>query len=146
MTSPLVQNKIVDLLREREAEFARVWECESRIEEILGEAYPFPDPPPLPSTTRSSKARRGTDARSAVPRTIRQLRSGDENAYCVLYEAEGATGVSFQTDHRFLSQLLDLQIPEFRVLAVDTVRFRALRDYDVIDTIWQAEGPPSDAD
>jgi hypothetical protein len=132
----LDKTKLIDLLREREAAFVRVWECEQQINRVLGVPYPFPPPPPLPCLGKRKRSRRTTAKRAAtaVP-SLRRLQGKRENAYHVHYELDGVHADTFQTDTELIRRLLATEIPGFRILRVDTVEFRAPDDWQTVDRL-----------
>ncbi len=140
--------RLTGLLLEREAELARVAECERLIRGILGQPYSFPPPPQLPSLARGRKkppARtvlpaagagaaslppNSSPIRAAVDQYRARFQAGavaedgirtlraPENAYRVTYRRGGETAVSLQTDRRLLQRLLALDEPEFAITEI----------------------------
>ena len=98
-----VSIEVIDLLRQREAEWIRIWECEQKIREILPE-FPIPAPPELPSSRKRSKpvAKKAPAPEAAPPSkasaAIRQLVSGEENAYRLVFLYNNEKQTSFQAD------------------------------------------------
>ena len=142
--------EILGLLRQREAEFVKVWQCEDGICRLLGLSdFPFGGPPELPSrikgkrtvTVESLRRKELEEKRQAggvavkAP-AIRKLQSG-EDAYRVVYEHRGSTEASFQTDGELLRKLFMVEGDEFRLLSIETVRFRTLEDWDSLEVLWQ---------
>ncbi len=136
---PLQSLHIIDLLREREAEFVRVWECEQAIQGLLQGAFRFDPPPDLPSRAKP-KRRRPADA-VASPR-LRRLRPDREQAYRVEYDCEGTVRTSQTTNGDFLRSLLELDPPGLRVRRVDSVRLDADGNAVPVDLLWQREPEP----
>lgn len=143
--------EILDLLRQREEAFVKVWQCETDICQLLGlSSYPFEGAPVLPSRIRGKR----TAKASAVRR--RQVSSGDEgvelksypavrklfqgeDCYRVVYEHGGMREASFQTDGELLRRLFALNDEDFRLLSIETVRFGGLEDWERLALIWERE-------
>lgn len=144
---------IIDLLRQREAEFVVVWTCEQKIKDLLGDAdFPFPVPADLPSRrrrdARQAPAREKPAVRPAPPETagpagsglfppIRKLDTARENAYRLVFLRHGTKDSSFQTDFELINALAGLKCPEFKLLSLETVSFTDLDDWQVVDTLWE---------
>ena len=142
--------EILDLLRQREAEFVRVWQCEDGICRLLGlSAFPFGGPPELPSRIKGKRMvtvaalrRKNAGDRpqagglSVKAPAIRKLQNG-EDAYRVVYEHRGSSEASFQADGDLLRRLFMVEGDEFRILSIETVRFRTLEDWDSLAVLWQ---------
>ncbi|MBT7303912.1 MAG: hypothetical protein HN849_30550 [Victivallales bacterium] len=133
---PLQSLQITDLLREREAEFVRIWECEQAIQAILHGAYHFEPPPDLPS--RSKPKRRKKPRRKAPPR-LRRLRRDREHAYQVCYEHDGGARTSLTTNADFLRSLLTLDPAGFRIQRVESVRLTDTGEATPVSTLWQRD-------
>ena len=145
--------EILGLLRLREAEFVKVWQCEDGICRLLGLSdFPFGGPPELPSrikgkrtvTVGSLRRRNAGDKAqmsgvSVKAPAIRKLQSG-EDAYRVVYEHRGSTEASFQTDGELLRKLFMVEGGDFKVKSIETVRFRTLEDWDSLAVLWQCDG------
>ena len=132
---PLQSLHITDLLREREAEFVRVWESEQAIQTILGGAFRFAPPPNLPSRAKPRRSRTA----AAAPARLRRLRADQEQAYQVEYECAGATRTSLTTNGDFLRSLLELDPPGFRVRRVESVRLDPAGIAHAVSLLWQRE-------
>jgi len=137
---PLQSLHITDLLREREAEFVRVWEAEQAIQTILGGAFRFAPPPNLPSL---AKPKRGRATNAPVAVRLRRLRADREQAYQVEYECVGLAHTSLTTNGDFLRSLLELDPPGFRVRRVDTVRLDPAGAASAVSLLWQREPDPA---
>lgn len=135
---PLHSLHIVDLLREREAEFVRVWECEQEIQRLLHGAFHFDPPPPLPSL---AKKKRPAKAAGGAPPRLRRLR-GDEQAYRVEYDAQGETRTGLTANFAFLQNLLELDPPALRVRRVEAVRLDETETGAPGQLIWKREPEP----
>ena len=146
---------IVDLLRQREAEFVVVWQCEQKIRHLLGDAdYPFQIPDDLPSwrsskpSTRKAAVSKQPLARPTTPflpagdlasqpvRECRKLDPTRENAYRLVFLRNGVKDSSFQTDSELNNILSGLNCPDFKLLSLETVFFTDLDDWQVVDTLW----------
>ncbi len=144
---------IIDLLRQRESEFVKVWSCEEGIRRLLGMVdYPFPDPPPLPSLRKlkNRKASRQlpvahadaatahtTAAPSKAPLAIRALQPPAENAYRVVFRRGNVVDSSFQNDPELIKILHGLNLAEFTLLSVETVSFTSLSNWRVVAELWK---------
>lgn len=143
---PRDQTMILDLLRQREQEFVRVWECEKLILAILGQPYPFPSPPPLPSLRRQPPTKAGGGASPVgsvtpgVPR-LRRLQKGRENAYRVHCRCDDRTVISLQVDTEFLMRLLDVREPEFNVVKVEAGLLLPDGAFEVTEMLWGGPRP-----
>ena len=143
--NPPTPTHVTDLLRQREQQFVRIWECESTINSIVGEDYAFPTPPELQSRRATEPVPRhdgGRKKRKSTRRLLRGLRDGIENAYRITFEVSGTEHVSFQDDVAFLRRIMRLQAPEVAVRRVESIAFRSLQDFSVVETLWT--GPGSD--
>ncbi len=132
------QVTVVDLLREREGQFVRVWQCEDMIAKIVGPSFQFPAPPPLPSALQHKA--KPKPAKPAGPPALRRLKSPRENAYRIRFVYDGRPDSSFQTDPELLRTLMKLEASDFRILAIETVCFRAPDDWDTVETIYEDTG------
>ncbi|HOG51214.1 MAG TPA: hypothetical protein PKY10_11555 [Lentisphaeria bacterium] len=147
---------IIDLLRQREAEFVVVRSCEQKIKEVLGDVdFPFPMPVDLPSqqrrTIRKTPPQKKPPSLSAPPgiaeptspvdlgilSSVRKLDASRENAYRLVFLRHGVKDSSFQTDYDLITALAGLHCPEFQLLSLETVSFTDLDDWQVIDTLWE---------
>lgn len=146
---------IIDLLRQRESEFVKVWSCEEGIRRLLGMVdYPFPDPPPLPSLrkTKNRKASRQLPAahddaasahtagthQSKAPLAIRVLQPPAENAYRVVFRRGNVVDSSFQNDPELIKILHGLDLADFTLLSVETVSFTSLSNWRVVAELWKS--------
>jgi hypothetical protein len=127
--------RITDLLREREALFVRVHECESVMERILGQPYSGLTVPPLPSLAKRKKIRPAKE-RDSRPSTLRKLRKGEENIYLVAYEQDGVPAQSTQRETALLQLLVDSPPPGFRIRKIDTACIDDGGIHHVIQTVY----------
>jgi len=133
--------RLTDLLLQRDEAWVRVAECERQIQGILGEPYPFPPPPDLPSLRRKKPAKKERPTGIAIPRDavkLRPLKRPAENAYRVVYQRGDVMVTSFLADADLLRRLLRLDQPEFRVLEIATVAAQTPETYSVLEIVWQA--------
>jgi len=126
---------INDLLMAREQHFVQIWQCEQRINQILGQAYPLPSAPQLRSQAKAKKAGRRNDAE---PIRLRRLKS-DEHAYQVQIQLEGEHLQLLEQDSDLLRSLLNAPAPPLVLLRIDTVRL----DHNdavatVVDNVYKA--------
>ena len=144
---------VIDLLRQREAELVKVWECEEGIRNLLGVTdFPYPAVPDLPSRRKVAKgasrravrrsggrgdAEAGQDVPSSAP-SLRRL-EGDETAYRLEFESRGRRESSFQTDLDGVRKLFQIRSDAFTMLKVETVVFRTVDDWDLKETLWMKE-------
>ncbi|MGI5924764.1 MAG: hypothetical protein ACOX9E_12545 [Lentisphaeria bacterium] len=143
---------IIDLLRQRESEFVKVWSCEEGIRRLLGMVdYPFPAPPPLPSL-RKSKNRKASrqlpvaqddvtaafgDAPAKTPLTLRALQAPTENAYRIVFRRGNVVDSSFQNDPELIKILHGLNLADFALLSVETVSFTSLSNWCIVAELWK---------
>ncbi|MBQ7652522.1 MAG: hypothetical protein IJS15_16300 [Victivallales bacterium] len=136
--------EVIDLLREREVEFMRVWQCEQEIRQLLGvEDFPFAEPPDLPSRRKVAKGA----ARTAAPKkekessvnsaenSVARLEQG-ENAYRLVFIYNGKEDCSFQTDRELVRNLLSINSSEFVMEAVEAVSFVDMEHWEIKRQIW----------
>ena len=149
----LEETIVIDLLRQREAELVKVWECEEGIRNLLGVTdFPYPAVPDLPSRRKVAKgasrravrrsggcvdAATGQDAAPSAP-LLRRL-EGDETAYRLEFESRGRRESSFQTELDGVRKLFQIRSSEFTMLKVETVVFRTVDDWDLKATLWSKE-------
>ena len=152
MISP-EETTVIDLLRQREAELVKVWECEEGIRNLLGVTdFPYPAVPDLPSRRKVAKgasrravrrgggcvdAATGQDAAPSAP-PLRRL-EGDETAYRLEFESRGRRESSFQTELDGVRKLFQIRSDEFTMLKVETVLFRSVDDWELKETLWVKE-------
>ncbi len=149
MISP-EETTVIDLLRQREAEVVKVWECEEGIRNLLGVTdFPYPAVPDLPSRRKLARgaSRRvvrrkdactdGNSPYSNVP-PLRGLAVG-ETAYRLEFESRGRRESSFQTDLDGVRKLFQIRSGDFKMLKVETVVFRSVDDWDLKETLWKSE-------
>lgn len=143
---------IIDLLRQRESEFVKVWTCEEGIRRLLGLVdFPFPDPPPLPSQRKISNRKASRQLPTALPApppppptalavksplVLRPLRSPEENAYRIVFRRSQIVDSSFQTDAELIRILHGLELADFALLSVETVAFISLSNWRVVAELW----------
>ena len=146
------QIAVLDLLRRREAEFVKVWQCEEGVLRLLGLSdFPFDAVPDLPSRRKghrqvrlspgvrsSVSGSRGSSDRGVAAPGLRKLLGG-EDAYHVVFDCDGTRESSFQRDSGLLRQLFGLVGGQFRLLRIETVRFRSLEDWEVCEVLWSGE-------
>ena len=147
------ETTVIDLLRRREAELVKVWECEEGIRNLLGITdFPYPAVPDLPSRRKVAKgasrrvvrrggasgdAAGGQDGSVAAP-ALRKLSEG-ETAYRLEFESRGRRESSFQTDLEGVRKLFQIKSQDFMMLKVETVLFRSVDDWDLKETLWAKE-------
>lgn len=132
--------RLADLLLRRDEAWVRVAECERQIQGLLGEPYPFPPPPDLPSLRRKKPAKKEPPDGMAIPRAgfkLRSLKRPAENAYRVVYQRGEATTASFLADAGLLRRLVQLDQPEFRIIEIATVSVRTPENYSVLEMLWR---------
>lgn len=135
---------IARLLREREAAFVTVWECEDRIRRILqGANLPLPAAPDLPSRRRRSVAPRRPPALAAG--TVRR-RHGGEDAYRLTCVCRGQPCVSLTDDADSVRALLALPPTALAVLRIETVSLDEEGAATVIECLWNAPDAPRPPD
>lgn len=131
-----LQIRINELLLAREAQFVRVHDLESRINDILGgDPYPFARPA-LPSDQRRKPARksasratsaagakgRAGEAQRVLPPQIRRLNpDSGEVSYRVTYEQFGKAVTEIHDQPDALRTLLASQGANLRVLRIEAI-------------------------
>lgn len=127
---------LAELLRQREAAFVTVWECELRIRRRLGSAeFPFPAPPDLPSRRpppRSTPA----PPRSAAA-AVRRLRPG-EDAYRLTCLYGGARCESLSDAPDIVRALAAGAAADLTILRLDTVALDAAGVPAGVECLWSA--------
>ena len=133
------ERKIHRLLLQREREFTAVWRAECEINKILGADFPFAEPPDLPSSYKPQKKKALKPKKLKVPKLSTLIRnlSVDENAYRVVYFAEGKEHISFQTDTALLRKLVPLKTESFYLSSIETVKLATLEKFNRVETLWQ---------
>lgn len=147
------ETTVIDLLRRREAELVRVWECEEGIRTLLGiQDFPYPAVPDLPSRRKASKgaSRRvvrrrdvsadgtgGSVSGTSVP-ALRRLAEG-ETCYRLEFVSRGRRESSFQTDLEGVRKLFQIRSDDFTLLNVSTVCLRSVDDWDMKETLWERQ-------
>jgi hypothetical protein len=125
-------------LRDREAAFVTVHECEARIRARLGgAAFPLPAPPDLPSTRRH--LRPGGESRRTPAMALRRLRAG-EDAYRLTCRCGDRPCTSLTQDPEVVRALLETPRD---VLAVERLEAVSLDDAGAVtgtDCLWNADG------
>ena len=136
--------EVIDLLREREVEFMRVWQCEQEIKQLLGvEDFPFTSPPDLPSRRKVAKAavrtpvpKKEKEATAPEPNNdIARLEPG-ENAYRLVFNYNEKEEVSFQTDRELVRNLLAIKSAEFVLQTVESVSFMDMEHWERKRLLW----------
>lgn len=118
--------RINALLLQREGLFVRVHEIESRVNDILGEPWPF-EPPSLPSMRRSKAKpakKRGASptAKGNEETKLRKLdEARGETAYRVSYIQRGQNREEVHDTPEALQTLLAAQGTQLRVTAIDVI-------------------------
>ncbi|MDQ8194390.1 hypothetical protein QEH59_08130 [Coraliomargarita sp. SDUM461004] len=113
---------INSLLIEREAELARVYATESRINQLLGADYPFEAPGvTLPSSIKRKKPTKAkkVKAKAAVIKP-RRLDTG-EAAYRITWTERGQSTQQNAADLKHLNALLKEPLPSMKLLKVQTI-------------------------
>ena len=135
--------EVIDMLREREAEFMRVWQCEQKVLQLLGvEEFPFSMPPDLPSRRKVAKGtakpvapKKPKEVVNAGQHDMPKLEEG-ENAYRLVFVYNGNEESSFQTDREFVRSMLSIKSSEFELLSVETVNFTDMEHWEPKRKLW----------
>lgn len=93
------------LLLQREALYARISLIESRIDEVLGEAYPLPAPPDSVARPRKGKSRPQKKAEREKPFKLPALQEG-EVAWELRYRSAKGVHKEVHTDAQMLQAYL----------------------------------------
>ena len=140
-----VSQNLTELLRQREECFVTIWECEQELKAILPD-YPLPPPPDLPSrqkrvkqvSTKNVPEKDASSACAPVPAKVRDLEAGVENAYRLVFIYQGKEQSSFQTEATLANAIASISTEDFKLLAIETVVFKELDDWQKVQTIWEA--------
>jgi hypothetical protein len=128
---------LAQLLREREAAFVTVWECELRIRRRLGLSvaaeFPFPPPPSLPSQRRQPRPAPATPRLAAA--TVRRLRPG-EDAYRLTCLSQGAPCESLSDAPDVVRALIAALPADLTLQCLDTVALDAAGTPTVVECLW----------
>jgi hypothetical protein len=111
--------RVNQLLLEREACFARVYECEQAVAQLLGEPYAW-ERPVLPSDQRAKRKPGVGKGGGAAREILRRLEPG-EAKFRVTYQNLGREAVEEHEDVEALRGLLASQTARLQVLRVETV-------------------------
>ena len=133
------ERKIHRLLLQREREFTAVWRAECEINKILGAEFPFTEPPDLPSCYKPAKQKSAKPRKPKIPKlsTLIRALNSEENAYKVIYFAEGKKFESLQMDTALLRKLVPLKTASFYISSIETVKLKTLSDFDPIEMLWE---------
>lgn len=136
---------IIDLLRQREVEFVRVWRCEKEIKALLGlDSFPFPAPPDLPSRHKPvkmnarQKAQNKPNAKEEKRSLfdVRKLDGEHENAYRITFINKGLQESSFQRERELVRQLINMKTTDFVPVSVEAVEFNGINDWKTVESLW----------
>ena len=123
-------------LREREAAFVTVWECELRIRRRLGGSeFPFPAPPELPSRRRRPRPAPGGTA--SVATAVRRLRPG-EDAFRLTGLCQGAPSESLSAAPEVIRALVATASADLTFLRLDTVALDPGGTATLVECLWRA--------
>ncbi|MCC5787997.1 MAG: hypothetical protein JJT75_00035 [Opitutales bacterium] len=131
------------LLLRRELLFAQVAQIEETIEDILGETYPFPEPPDLPSRQKrrakkaaSRKKAKGSSAgKGAAAVRLRPLQDG-EAGYCLIWRQEdGEERRDWLEDGAPLASILKYPSGNLQPIRIETVD----KEGKCLEILWQTE-------
>ncbi len=109
--------KIGDLLIKREVEFSKVYDCEQRINELLGEEYPYALPVELLSMQKKKPARK---KKTIKPRKVRSLNLKTENAYLVTYLENDIEKEELMFETRQLNNIKSNCASTFKITKIET--------------------------
>jgi hypothetical protein len=124
------------MLREREAAFVTVWECERRIRARLGgAAMPFPAPPELPSRRRQARPPPASPRSAAA--SVRRLRPG-EDAYRLTCLHRGLHCESLSAAADVVRILSAGVAADLTVLRLETVALDAAGVPLPVECLWSA--------
>jgi len=144
MTKPEDIILLARLLRQREAAFITVRDCEDRIRQRLGgAAFPFPPPPALPSTRRPGRPA-AAPARGMVA-SLRRLRPA-EDAYRIRCLWRGASCESLSGEVEAVRALAAVPPDLLTLQEVEAVRLDETGAVCAAERLWPATPePPGDA-
>lgn len=138
--------QIVDLMRRRETELQRVWECERAIRGTLGGGdFPFPLPPELPSR-QAARPGRGRDSSASVSLPmVRRLKTENEDAYRVHLVTSRGDYTTLTDDPEVVRSAFCLPDTCLKIRSVETISFAA-DDSLVVTAVLYREEDPAAAD
>lgn len=145
MQLTLAQRIALDrLLLDREEQWLRVFACEQAIEAILGQPFPFPPPPDLPSAQKRTSARKpkkAKDRKESRPAPSLPRLLSDETGFHVVYRLDDEIVTEDHLDPKALETWL-AQRPQ----AVQPLRIHAMDSHGAPGRLlWEAD-PESTSD
>lgn len=121
------------LLIEREAEYARLHRVESRINALLGGAYPFEAPQAeFPSSIKKNTVKAKKAPAKAKPIKARRLNEG-EAGYRLRWIDQGQHNEQSATDLKQVKELLNHTLPGMKLLKIETVDIRG----NAVETLFE---------
>ncbi|MDZ8118860.1 hypothetical protein [Pontiella agarivorans] len=134
------QIQINQKLMEREDLLVDVFDLERQINVILGgEPYPLTPPDDLPSRRKRKKSKRKAAPKKAPPVRLRKLDPETEKAYRVDYQEKGEFKTEIHFDARPVALLINTDLPDIRVLKVETIAQDETGELQTIEVIYQSE-------
>lgn len=163
---PVDATTLADLLLQREAEFVKIAECERLIQGILGQSYPYPPPPALPSLAKRKPGKRRPAAAGALPSAgggdapgfagmagcgaaggseipVLKALHPPENAWRVRFVKNGESGESVIADRALIQRLLGLEEPGFTIVEVAAVTVSAGNVCQAGEVLFRRPPPPA---
>lgn len=133
------------LLRQREAAFVVVWECEERIRQRLGGAdWPWPAPPELPSRQRSRAGPAAPRPTPSAESCVRRLRPG-EDAFRLTGSCRGEARTTLTAEVAVARALLAAAVPSWSARRLETVRLDAAGAAVAVECLWEGLAPAAPA-
>lgn len=113
---------VENLLLQREALYARVYAIEQQINALLGDEYPFPEPPePVAvGAPKAQKAKKKAKATTPAAPKLRPL-EGPETAYRVQFQQASTQPPEVHVDRKSLQALLQSDTGLSMIAAIETL-------------------------
>ncbi len=111
--------RLADLLLQREATFVKIWECEQRIDALLGQAWPFAIPECYQA--RLSKKSKAKKQQTNKRIRVRPLNQPSENAYQITFRRGEDEQKELQRDPNIIQLVLETKLPDVTITVIDTV-------------------------
>ena len=137
---PTTEVTLYDLLSQREHAFAKIYEYEQRIEQVLGTEYKAYDKPTLPSLAK--KRKKAATKTKVVRRTIRRLKPDTEDAYLIDYVYNGEPQTEILREYRLVQSLVKNDIPNLHVNVISSIIYTSDEEFDIVTQLF-TNHPPS---
>lgn len=134
------QIQINQKLMDREDLLVDVFDLERQINVILGgEPYPLAPPDDLPSRQKRKKPKRKAAPKKAPAVRLRKLDPESEKAYRVEYLEQDESVIEIHLDARPVVLLINTELPNTRVLKVETIAQNEDGELQTVEVIYESE-------